>query len=109
MVDEQNSFRVEGCRMGRKRTFGVSMGGLEKSPQRKRREKKRREREDRAAAARSGPVLTKRISDEPAAMHALLSAALEDPAREAVARYFDPTEKFAGATFNTIGTNAPNS
>lgn len=47
--------------MGQK--LGVSTGGMEKSPARKKREAARRRAEERAWAARSGPVVVKRMSD----------------------------------------------
>jgi hypothetical protein len=47
--------------MGQK--LGVSTGGMEKSPARKKREAARRRAEERTWAARSGPVVVKRMSD----------------------------------------------
>ena len=51
--------------MGKGRT-GSSMGGLESSPQRKKRDRKKRKREEERWAAKSGPVVVKRIEDESA-------------------------------------------
>lgn len=47
--------------MGQK--LGVSTGGMEKSPARKKREAARRRAEERAWAARNGPVIVRKMSD----------------------------------------------
>lgn len=40
------------------------MGGLESSPKRRKRDEQRRKREEERWAAKSGPVIVKRIEDE---------------------------------------------
>ncbi len=47
--------------MGQK--LGVSTGGMEKSPARKKREAARRRAEEQAWRARNGPVVVKRMVD----------------------------------------------
>jgi hypothetical protein len=47
--------------MGQK--LGVSTGGMEKSPARKKREAARRRAEERSWAARNGPVIVRKMSD----------------------------------------------
>lgn len=47
--------------MGQK--LGVSTGGIEKSPARKKREAARRRAEERAWASRNGPVVVRRMTD----------------------------------------------
>jgi hypothetical protein len=46
---------------------GVSMGGLDSSPARRKRDRKERKREEERWAAKSGPVVVKRVEDEPPA------------------------------------------
>jgi hypothetical protein len=48
--------------MGQK--LGVSTGGMEKSPARKKREAARRRAEEAAWKARNGPVVVKRMGDD---------------------------------------------
>jgi len=43
---------------------GVSMGGLETSPKRRKRDREKRKRQEERWAAKSGPVIVKRIEDE---------------------------------------------
>ena len=43
---------------------GVSMGGLESSPKRRKRDRAKRKREEERWAAKSGPVIVTRIEDE---------------------------------------------